>query len=309
MTLHAFGVTIITVERRTLTLSVLAVGIISISFAAIFIKLIGDVNAVVIATWRLLISAFIVIPIGLLTLRKRLFEIVRLHWKVLSLSGFFLGIHFILWIASLSYTSVASSVVIVCTNPVWVGVFSFFFLGERPTRKILIGIVLTVLGSIVIGWGDLSLSPLALLGDVLALSAALLASGYLILGRKVRPNLSLLEYVTPVYSVAALVTLIIALCMDLDFVGYGLRIFILFAALAIIPQLIGHTSFNWALGYLPVSVVAVTIVGEPIGSTILAYCILHEELTAAKVVGGVLIIVGIFAAMWRGKRPVGVGPM
>ena len=291
-------------ERRTLTLPVLVVGIISISFAAIFIKLIGDVNAVVIATWRLLISAVIVIPIGLLTLKKRLFDIIRLHWKVLFLSGFFLGVHFIFWIASLSYTSVASSVVIVCSDPVWVGVFSFLFLGERPTRNILIGIVLTVLGGTIIGWGDFSLSPLALLGDALALIGAFLASGYLILGRKVRANLSLLEYVTPVYSVAALITLIIALFMDLDFFGYDLRIFALFFALAIVPQLIGHTSFNWALGHVPASIVAVSIVGEPLGSTILAYFILHEGLTSTKVIGGLFILMGIVIAMWRGKRQV-----
>jgi drug/metabolite transporter (DMT)-like permease len=291
-------------EKRTLTLPVLAVGIISISFAAIFIKLIGDVNAVVIATWRLLISAVIVIPIGFLTLRKKLFEIIRLHWKVLFLSGFFLGVHFIFWIASLSYTSVASSVVIVCSDPVWVGVFSFLFLGERPTRNIIIGIVLTVLGGTIIGWGDFLLSPMALLGDALALTGAFLASGYLIMGRKIRANLSLLEYVTPVYSIAAVITLIIALFMDVDFFGYDLRIFALFFALAIIPQLIGHTSFNWALGHVPASIVAVSIVGEPLGSTILAYFILHEGLTSTKVIGGVFILVGIVIAMWRGKRQV-----
>jgi drug/metabolite transporter (DMT)-like permease len=294
-------------KPRYVTLPVLVIGIIAISFAAIFIRLIGDVNPVVIATWRLLFAAAIILPLGLFVLRGRLFEIIKTHGTVLFLSGFFLSVHFFFWIASLAYTSVASSVVIVCTNPIWVGVASYLFLEEKPTKTVLIGIILTVVGSSIIGWGDFWISPRALFGDMLALFGAFLASGYLIVGRSVRHELSNLEYVTPVYAIAAVIAVLVSLFLRLELSGYGTRIFLLFLALAVIPQLIGHTVFNWALGVMPASLVAVAIVGEPVGSTVLAYFILAEEITPIKVVGGVATLLGIVTALYRREEAVEVG--
>ena len=280
------------------TVLILFVGIISISFAAIFIRLVGDVHPVVITVWRLLLSSFVVLPLGMIVCGRRLLTVVREHGGMLLLSSLFLGLHFTVWIASLFYTSVASSVVIVCTNPIWVGVASFLFLGEKPDRRIILGIVLTVTGGVIIGWGDFSVSPRALFGDLLALLGAFMASGYLLAGRRIRAELSILEYITPVYSMAALITLAIALLIGLKLTGYSATVFILFAALAVVPQLIGHTAFNWALGYISASLVAIVILGEPVGSTVLAWLILEEGLTAAKVIGGILILGGIGATLW-----------
>jgi drug/metabolite transporter (DMT)-like permease len=286
------------------TVFILIIGIISISFAAIFIRLIGDVHPVVIAVWRLLLSSIVVLPLGLVVYRRRLLAVVRNHGGMLFLSSLFLGLHFTVWIASLFYTSVASSVVIVCTNPIWVGVASFLFLGEKPDRGIILGIVLTVTGGVIIGWGDFAVSPRALFGDLLALLGAFMASGYLLAGRRIRSELSILEYIAPVYSMAALITLSIAILLGLNLTGYSVRVFLLFAALAVVPQLIGHTAFNWALGYISASLVAVVILGEPVGSTVLARIILNEALTVTKVIGGGLILGGIGVVLWPRREGV-----
>lgn len=287
-------------KRPPITIPMLIVGVLSVSFAAIFIKLIGSVGPVhpiVIAAWRLIMTALIIVPVGVGMLRGRLWQVVKNHGPILGVGGLLLGIHFIFWIASLSLTSVASSVVIVCTNPIWVGLASHFILKERPTRNEVIGIAMAVFGAVVIGWGDFTVSPRALFGDVLALFGAFFASGYILLGRRVRADLSLLEYITPVYTAAALVVVPVAIVLGLPLGGYSGQVYLLFAALAVIPQLIGHTSFNWALKYVTATVVAVSILGEPVISTILAYFILHESVTPLIIVGGVITLIGIGAAL------------
>jgi drug/metabolite transporter (DMT)-like permease len=287
-------------KRPPITIPMLIIGVVSVSFAAIFIKLIGSagpVHPIVIAAWRLIMTAAVIVPIGVTALRGRLWEVVKEHGPILGVGGLLLGIHFIFWIASLSMTSVASSVVIVCTNPIWVGLASHFVLKERPKRHEVIGIVLAVAGAVIIGWGDFSVSHRALLGDLLALCGAFFASGYILLGRRVRTDLSLLEYITPVYIAAALVVTPVALIMGLSLVGYSGKVYLLFAALAVIPQLIGHTSFNWALKYVTATVVAITILGEPVISTVLAYFILHESVTALVITGGIITLIGIGAAL------------
>jgi drug/metabolite transporter (DMT)-like permease len=244
-------------------------------------------------------TAIIIVPAGIVTLRWRLLEVIRDHGRILGIGGLLLGFHFIFWIASLSFTSVASSVVIVCTNPIWVGLASHFLLKERPERNEVIGIVLAVAGAVIIGWGDFALSHRAVIGDVLALFGAFFASGYIIVGRRVRSDLSLMEYITPVYTAAACVVVPIALAMGLPLKGYSGEVYLLCAALAIIPQLIGHTSFNWALKYLTATVVAISILGEPVISTILAYFILDESVTVTVMVGGVITLMGIGVALMK----------
>ncbi|MBN1880955.1 MAG: DMT family transporter [Deltaproteobacteria bacterium] len=283
-------------KRPPITIPILLIGLISVSFAAIFIKLIGSsgpVHPIVIAAWRLIMTAVVIIPLGTVVLRGRLWTVMKKHGLILGIGGILLGLHFILWIASLNLTSVASSVVIVCMNPIWVGLASHFVLKERPGRHEVIGIVLAVAGAVIIGWGDFSVSHRALLGDLLALGGSFLMSGYMLLGRRVRVDVSLLEYITPIYTVAALAVAPFALVMDLPLGGYSGKVYLLLAALAIIPQLIGHTSFNWALRYVTATIVAVTILGEPVIATVLAYFILHESVTAVVVAGGIITLIGI----------------
>ena len=215
----------------------------------------------------------------------------------LILSGLLLSLHFAFWITSLKYTSVASSVVLVSTHPIFVGIGARLFLRERLGLNLILGIILSVLGSGLISYGDMTLSKEALMGDGLALVGAMTASGYFLVGRKMRRNQDLLSYIFPVYSTAGLALVLFSLLFQKPFFGYPTTTYLFMFLLALVPQLIGHTTFNWALKYFPASMVSITILGEPIGSAILAYFILGEGLTIWKGLGGISIFIGILIAL------------
>jgi len=273
-----------------------------ISFAAILIKL-TPAPAAVIAAWRMGLASLVLLPLvwrshvrararegdkdGLLGGRELLLSL---------LSGLFLGLHFLAWISSLKYTSVASSVVLVTTNPIFVGLGTRFILQERLGRTLLWGIALSVLGGALIGYTDFRVGPGELLGDLLALAGAVMASSYFLAGRRVRRQVGLLNYIFIVYSVAALLLLAIALASGQPLLGYPGFAYLFLFLLALGPQLLGHTMLNWALKYTSAATVAVAILGEPVGSTILAYFILSEGITPLKALGGLLILVGIYLA-------------
>jgi len=272
----------------------LPIGIIAISTASIFIKL-CDAPSLIIATYRMMLASLMLAPFACCKKTWKGWEWKKVEW--LLASGLFLSLHFGFWIASLKYTSVASSVVLVTTHPIFVGIGSWLFLRERIRLNLVLGIALSVLGSGLIGYGDMSLSKETLMGDGLALLGAIAASGYLLVGRKMRKDHDLFAYIFPVYSTAGLILIFFSLIFQKSFYGYSPHTYLFLFFLALIPQLIGHTTFNWALKYLPASMVAVTILGEPIGSTILAYFILGEGLTTWKVLGGISIFAGILISL------------
>jgi drug/metabolite transporter (DMT)-like permease len=249
----------------------------------------------IIAAYRMALASLILIPFASYRRIWSGWRMSDIGWLVLS--GLFLSLHFAFWITSLKYTSVASSVVLVTTHPVFVGMGAWIFLKERPGLNLMLGILLSVLGSGLIGYGDMALSKDALIGDGLAVLGAITASGYFLVGRKMRRNQDLLSYIFPVYSTAGLTLIILSLISQKPFFGYSPSTYLFLFLLALVPQLIGHTTFNWALKYLPASMVAITILGEPIGSTILAYLILGEGLTTWKIFGGTSIFVGILIAL------------
>ena len=272
-------------------------GIIAVSTASIFIKL-CDAPALIISTYRMVLASLILMPWASYQKVWKGWGKKDVAWLIFS--GTLLSLHFASWIASLKYTSVASSVVLVTTHPIFVGIGGWFFLKERLGLNLILGIGLSVIGSGLIGYGDMALSEEALMGDGLALLGALAASGYFLVGRKMRKNQDLLVYIFPVYSTAGLVLIIFSLFFQKPFFGYSSSTYVFLFLLAIVPQLIGHTTFNWALKYLPASMVAITILGEPIGSTILAYFILGEGLTLWKIIGGISIFIGILIALKKG---------
>ena len=280
----------------TRLLILLPIGIIAISTASIFIKL-CDAPALIIAAYRMVLASLILLPYATYRKAWRGWERNRMGWFFLS--GLFLSLHFAFWIASLKYTSVASSVVLVTTNPIFVGIGGWIFLKERVQLRVIMGIVLSVLGSALVSYGDMALSKEALMGDGLALLGAVAASGYFLVGRKMRKDQDLLVYILPVYATAGLVLVIFCLFSQKPFFGYSASTYLFLVLLALVPQLIGHTTFNWALKYLPASMVAITILGEPVGSTTLAYILLGEGLTTFKVFGGVFIFAGILIALRR----------
>jgi drug/metabolite transporter (DMT)-like permease len=272
----------------------LPVGILAVSTASIFIKL-CDAPVLIIATYRMMLASLLLTPLVCYQKTWRGWEREDLGWFLLS--GFLLSLHFAFWIASLKYTSVASSVVLVTTHPIFVGIGGWLFLKERLGWNLISGIALSVLGSGLIGYGDRSLSGEALRGDGLALLGAIAASGYLLVGRRMRKGQGLLSYIFPVYSTAGLILILFALVFQESFWGYSSSTLLYLILLALVPQLIGHTAFNWALKFLPASAVAIATLGEPIGSTLLAYFILGEGLTIWKVIGGMSILFGILIAL------------
>ncbi len=271
-------------------------------------------------------ASLILAPVALTRHRVELRALTRGDLLLGLLSGVFLAIHFATWISSLEYTSVASSVVLVSTGPLWVALLSPIFLKEPLSKPVLIGMLLALLGGTIIGMGDsctFSLSgivpaggasvrnavegfacpPLsqfvqgkAFFGNFLALVGAWAVAGYLMIGRKLRAGMSLVPYIFVVYGIAALILLGIMFIAGQHPIGYSPWTYIWILLLALAPQLIGHSTYNWALRYLPAALVSITTLGEPIGSAILAYFILSEVPTPLTIFGGVLILAGIYLA-------------
>jgi drug/metabolite transporter (DMT)-like permease len=282
----------------------LVAAVLAVSWAGPLIRF-TDAPALVVAAWRLLFStAFIAL---VLLLRARSHPRPRLDGRVLSLAfvaGLLLAGHFWSWIASLSLTTVSSSVVLVSTQPLFVALLSAAFLGERPGRAEWLGIGLAIAGAAVIGWGDFGRGRDALAGDALAILGAILVSGYYVIGRRLRPGLDLWWYVGLVYGAAALVLVGVALVQPgTPLTGYAGRDWLVFLALAAGPMMIGHTGFNYALRYVPAYVVNLAILGEPVGATIIAWALpaIREVPGPELFAGAALILAGIAVATLSGR--------
>ena len=279
----------------------LIIGVFAVSTGAIFVRL-ADAPALVIAAYRLGLASLVLAPIACFKARREIAALSGKDLKLAVLSGFFLAIHFATWISSLNYTSVANSVVLVNTNPLWVGLLTPFIAREGVKRATVISIIISVVGGIIIGYGDFATGGKELLGDALALIGSICAAIYLLLGRNLRRKLSLLPYIFICYGSAAVILWIMVLCLGLPLAGFSQTTFYALWGMALVSQLTGHTSYNWALKWFSAGLIAVSLLGEPIGATILAYFIFNEGLTAYKIVGGIFILVAIYiAASSEGK--------
>lgn len=293
---------------RPLVYAALAGGILVVSTAAILIRLAqGEgVPSLTIAALRLSIASAILIPFARLRARSEWRSMGLRTLRLALLSGVCLAIHFGAWITSLQYTSVASSTALVTTNPIWVGIGSVLLLRERLTRQTLIGIALALAGASVLLWADLDAAsparPDNLLGNGLALIGALAASTYLLIGRALRDQLSLLNYVAAAYGAAAVLLLIVAVARGDALLGHSTSAYLWILALALGPQLIGHTVLNWSVRHLTATLVALSILGEPIGSSLLAMALLDERISTMQLLAFVMILTGIFFAA-RDSKP------
>jgi drug/metabolite transporter (DMT)-like permease len=276
---------------------VLGVGVLAVSVSAILIRFAQNeaVPSLVIAAWRLAFAAAILLPMALLRRREELRALTPAQWGAAALSGLMLAAHFATWISSLNHTSIVSSTVLVTTSPLWVALAAPFVLKERVGWWARLGIGLALAGSVVVALNERGGETQSLLGNGLALLGGVTAAAYLLIGRKLRTSLSLLGYITIVYGIAALVLLVVA-GLRHPLHGYSGISYALFLLMALFPQLLGHSSFNWALGWLPAAYVTVTIISEPIGASLLAILIFGEWPTALTVAGGVLILAGIVVA-------------
>ncbi len=283
--------------------AVIPLGLVAISFASIFIK-ICEAPPLIIAAYRLTLATMALLFFTLPTTVREVRQLSRRELLPVMGAGVFLSLHFALWITSLNYTSVASSVIFVTTNPIFVALASALFLGEKLSYPLLASILIAVFGGLIIGWGDWGRGSESLYGDILALLGAMMASGYLLVGRRVRQRMALTAYITLVYGVAAILLILLALVNGHPFFDYPPKTFLLFFLLALVPQLIGHTALNWALKFFTATLVAVFILGEPIGATLLAYLLLGEPVTGNVLWGGTLVLLGIYFSA-REERKLG----
>ena len=282
----------------------LFIGVLAVSFAAIFIRL-ADAPPLVIATYRLAIASVILIPIASIKSRKSLKKLSRYDILLILLSSIFVALHFGLWITSLSYTSIASSVVLVTAHPAFVAVISYFLWGERVNKLTIGGIAVAIIGIVFINYSGLTgltFGSRPILGDLLALIAGFSMGAYLIIGRQLRARIDILSYLTILYTCSAVILLVATVSFGYSLSGYSTTTYVMMVLLALVPQLIGHSSLNLAVRLMPVTLVSVTILGEPVGATLLGYFILGEIPTTNEIVGGLLILGGIFLVMRRKPR-------
>lgn len=271
----------------------LGIGVAAVSTGAIFARL-AEAPAIVVAAYRVGIASLIIAPFAWIKAKDEIINMSGREITLTALSGLFLALHFAAWISSLSYTSVANSVVLVNMNPLWVGLLTPFITGERLKKASVAGIIMSVIGAGIIGAGDFASGENALFGDFLAVIGGICAAFYLLIGRNLRRKFSLTAYIMVCYGSAAVFLWFAVLSLGMQITGYSTSTVASFFGLAIVSQIIGHTSFNWALRWLTPGLVAVTLLGEPIVSTILAYIIFNEKLTFLKLAGGVLILAAIY---------------
>jgi len=209
-------------------------------------------------------------------------------------SGVALGVHFGFWISSLDYTSVAASVVLVSTQPVFVAILAYLLFGERTSPLSFLGIMIAIAGTAVIAF-DRTIGSAAVFGNVLALMGAVTVAVYVLIGRSSRTGgVGVLPYSIVVYSAAAATLLPVALVFDVRLWGYSGETWFWLAAITVGPQLMGHTVFNWALRYVEASVVSGTILAEPVVAALLAWLVLSERPGLLTIVGGAVVLAGLY---------------
>ncbi|KXB06845.1 hypothetical protein AKJ52_01490 [candidate division MSBL1 archaeon SCGC-AAA382C18] len=266
--------------------------IVAVSFAAIFIRF-SNANPISIAFHRMFFSTLIFLPLVYYYFEEFLM-ISRRQWIILAGVGFLLGSHMAAWISSLEYTSVASSVVLVTSHPLLVSWLSSRYLDEETTKKGYFGIIIALAGITIMAFSDYRVSGWSLFGDFLAITGMVLVSGYIIKGRQMRKKLSVVPYVFIVYGFSSIFLAIFSIGVPQTFQIYPAREYILFLALAIIPTMMGHTVYNWTLKFVKARIASISLLGEPIGSSILAFIILSEVPPRLTIIGAIVALFGIY---------------
>lgn len=289
------------VPPRWLPFLVLGVGLTAISFGAVLARIAQaeSVSSLAVATWRLGLAAIIITPVALLQSRRDLVALTRQQIVMAIAAGFFLALHFATWISSLEYTSVASSTALVTTNPLWIGLASFLLFRERPSVMMIGGIALSFAGSLFIFWSDsqnVNAGNNPMFGNLLALIGSWCFSAYLLIGRRLRAGLGLPAYIWLAYGVAGLLLFLASGASGVVLFDHSQAAWLALLAMALGPQLLGHTAYNWSLRYVSATFVAVVTLGEPVGSALLAFIIFDEGFAMLQFVGFSLLLIGIYLA-------------
>lgn len=305
-------------NSKTRSYWLLLFGIISVSTAAIMIRFAQrGASSLVISAYRMFFAAVIALVMWAAARSRQRVNFRRRNVLLMLLSGLFLALHFASWTTSLQYVSVSSSVILVTTTPLWVALLSPLVLKEKVTRQFYLGMAVAILGGVLIGLNEsCALAETGLvcrsaadlsnasqpLGLFLALFGAWMAAGYMLIGRKLSAELDTVPYTAVVYSVAALLLIAAAILSGDPLTGYPPQITLLFLAMAIIPQTLGHSILNYSLQSLPATTVSLSLLGEPIGSSILAVIFLNEIPSVLEASGGILILLGIAQALWPARK-------
>lgn len=276
----------------------LGTGVFFLSLSGILIK-VASAPPLVTAFYRMFLTVLLLSPYFIYKYRAK--ARYFLDYRPL-LVGFLLALHFILWISSIQYTDISNSVIFVALQPLFTIILEYLFAREDLKEGAVIGLIMAVIGSSIISIGDFYQLGDKLFGNFLALSAALFASSYLFIGRGVRKKLDYFPYLYILYSYAAFFLGIGVYLFDLSFTGHGLNNYLVFLGLAVGPTLIGHSILNYAVRYLPTSIVSLSILGEPILTTFLAWLLLNERVRLTTLIGGSFILGGIYLASVYNKH-------
>lgn len=284
------------IERATPPLAALAIAVVAVSTSAILVRF-SAAPSIVKAFYRVLFTTLLLAPFAVARHRDAFARLTARDWLVAGAGGVALAIHFASWFESLEFTSVAASVTIVQSQVLFVAIGASWLLAEHVTRRTIAGMALALVGIATLSIGDsitgAVAGPAPLYGNALALVGAVCAAGYVLAGRSLRQRIPLIPYVIVVYSVCAVVLFALVLADGAALTDYPAGEWLLFVGMAIGPGIFGHTVLNWALAHLESSVVSVSLLGEPIGSALLALLLLGEVPSIVTVVGGAVILLGI----------------
>ena len=286
------------IKERTPPMAALAVAIAAVSTSAVLVRW-SSAPAVVLALYRVALTTLLLSPLLFTRYRGEFGAFRRRDWLVATATGAALAVHFAAYFESLAWTSVAASVTLVQSQPLFVAVGAAVVLGERIGRRRAAGIAVAVVGMVAMSAGDLLAGAAVrgedpLYGNALAVLGAVMAAVYVLVGRSLRQRVAVVPYVLVVYSACAATLLAVAVAQGLPLTGYGRREWLIFLALAVGPGLFGHTVVNWALEHVESSVVSVSLLGEPVGATLLALVLLAEAPGPMTVMGAVFVMAGIY---------------
>lgn len=278
-------------------------GVFAISTSAIWVK-IAQAPSSVTAFYRLFIAAMVLMPffVAKKKYRKEFLAINKKQWIHILFAGFFLALHYVLWFESLKYTSIASSTVIVCLQPLFSLALEKFVMKKNVKPTAITGCIIALSGCLIIGLGDFTISGLTLLGDILAFIAAGVIAFYFFVGEKIRKEISAVTYSTLSYFISSIILFVYILIQQETFIGYANKTWLAFLGLALIATIGGQFIFNLLLKKVPASAVTMSILGEPIGTCLLAYVIFHETIRLQQFIGIVVIIIGMTVFFFISER-------
>lgn len=287
-----------TAQTKSIALP-LVISIIAISFSAIIVKW-SNAPAAILSMYRMIFAAALMLPF-ILPRKKEFLSIKRRDWFFLCTSGFFLGLHFVLWFGSLKLTTVASSTIIIALQPMVSLLGGFLIFRERTTMSAILTMCGAIVGALMIGWGDIGHSKEAILGDILSFLSVIAVVCYLLIGQQAVRKISHWIYSFCVFGFAGLFLILFNLLQQTPFIGYPVKEWGIFLLLAIIPTM-SHVINNWLLTYVNATTISMSILGEPVGATILAVWLLGEKVTLLQMLGGLLVLLGVFFFLMQQRQ-------